>query len=136
MRENEKILNEKDDNNSVYTPVLWAVTGVLILIGLLVWFGMKQPELFGKIRDLMIVLILFVFFIFNTAVAVLFFFLASRIDSARTVLDKAITTADGKVEELADKTVGVLAKILEPFVNIETKRAGILSVFSKKDTEE
>ena len=136
MRENEKILNEKDDSKSIYTPVFWAVAAVCILVGLLVWFGIKKPELFGKMRDLMLVLILLVFFIFNTAVAVLFFFLSSRIGSARTALDKLLSSADGKVEELADKTVVVLQKILEPFVKTEERRAGLLSVFSRKDTQE
>ena len=42
----------------------------------------------------------------------------------------------GKVEELADKTVIVLQKILEPFIKAETDKAGILSIFSKKKTEE
>ncbi len=136
MRDNEEILNKKDDKRNIYTPIIWAAAAVLILLGLLIWFGIKQPVLFNNLRDLVLTIILFLLFIIGGATAVIFFILAARINSARTGLDEIISKADGKVEELADKTVIVLQKILEPFIKAETDKAGILSIFSKKKTEE
>ena len=135
MRDNEKILNREDEKRNIFRPVICAVAAVCLLIGLLIWFGVKKPELFGKMRDLAVVLVIFFFFIINTAAAVLFFILSSRIGSARDALDKAITFADGKVEELADKVADILRMILEPFIRAESEKAGILSIFSKKKTE-
>ena len=125
MRDNERILNQKDEKRSIFRPVICGVAAVCVLIGLLIWFGLKKPELFGKIRDLSITLIIFFILIFNTAAAVLFFFLSSQIGSAKTALEKILSSADGKVEELADKSIDVLERILEPFVRIETEKAGI-----------
>ena len=135
MRENEKILNQEDDKKNIDVPVRCAVIGVCLLIGLLIWFGVKDPELFGKIRDFCITLIVFLLFLINTAAAILFFFLSSRIGSARTALDQALTNADGKVEELADKTIIILKKILEPFIKVKAEKAGILTIFSKRKAE-
>ena len=132
MREEEKIRNQRDEKQDIVTPVIWAAAAVCAIIGLFIWFGIKQPNLFNNIRDLVLTLILFLVFIFNTVVAIFSFLIAGRLNNARDQLDKAITAGDGKVEELADKTVILLGKILEPFINIESSKAGILSIFTKK----
>ena len=135
MRDNEKILNQKDVKKSIFLPVLFAAAAVCLLIGLLIFFGVKDPELFDKIRDLAVTLIVLVFLVINTAAAVLFFILSPKINGARTSLDQILSSADGKVEELADKVIVVLKKILEPFITVKTEKAGVLSILSRKKEE-
>ena len=129
MREKEKLLNQNDDKQNISVPVFWSVAAVCILIGLLIWFGIKNPNVFSNVRDLTITLIAFLFFVISTALAVLFFYLSSRISDAKAAIDQAMTKADGKVEELGDKITEILKQILEPVFDTKSKKAGILNIF-------
>lgn len=135
MRENEKKLNEIEDQNNVNRPVIWVVVCLVLLVGVMVWFGIKDPAIFSDISNLVICLFALVFFLLGSVVAFLCFYLSSRIDNAKSEIDKLLTLADGKVEELADKIIILLKKILEPFVEVSAKTAGIFHVFSEKKTE-
>ena len=129
MRDNEKIRNISDDKQNVYKPVIIVTLIVAVVIGCFIWFGIKNPKVFSNIRDLTISLIAFVFFIIGTALAVLFFYLSSRIDDAKNSIDQAMNKADGKVEELGDKISEILIKILEPVFDTKSRKAGILDMF-------
>lgn len=137
MRDNEKVRNVSDDKQNVYKPVIIVTLILAIVIGCFIWFGIKNPNVFSNIRDLTITLIAFLFFIIGTVLAVLFFYLSSRIEDARTAIDQAMDKADGKVEELGGKISEILIKILEPVLDTKSRKAGILDIFkSMKENKE
>lgn len=132
MRENEKVLNSVDDKKNIERPIILIVCILVLLVGCLVWFGISQPALFGKIRDLLITLFAFVFFLLGTAAAVLCFFLSSNINNAKVKIDEALSNADGKIEELADKITEILYKIADPVINAKAKESSFFQIFSRK----
>ena len=129
MRDNEKIRNISDDRQNIYKPVIIVTLVLAVVIGCFIWFGIKNPNVFSNVRDFTITLIAFLFFVIGTALAVLFFYLSSRISDAKTAIDQAMTKADGKVEELGDKITEILKQILEPVFKKKKKKAGILNIF-------
>ena len=122
MRENEKKLNVQDDENNISTPVFWVTALVVILVGVMIWFGIKNPDIFSDLRNLLITLVSITLFILGAAAAVLCFFLASRLKDARKQVDEGLSTADGKVEEIAVLIEDLLRKILEPFISAKSKK--------------
>ncbi len=136
MREKEKKLNIQDDEENISTPIFWAAVIVVILVGIMIWFGIKNPVIFGNLRDLLITLVSAVLLIIGIALAILCFFLASRLDGARKQVDESLSKADGKVEELAVKIEEILRKILDPFIQAKSKTTGFMQLFRKKKTEE
>ena len=129
MRDNEKIRNISDDKQNIYKPVMIVTLILAVVIGCFIWFGIKNPNVFSNVRDLTITLIAFLFFVISTALAVLFFYLSSRISDAKAAIDQAMTKADGKVEELGDKITEILKQILEPVFDTKSKKAGVLNIF-------
>lgn len=129
MRDNEKIRNISDDKQNIYKPVIIVTLILAVVIGCFIWFGIKNPNVFSNVRDFTITLIAFLFFVIGTALAVLFFYLTSRINNAKTAIDQAMTKADGKVEELGEKITEILIQILEPVFNTKSKQAGVLNIF-------
>ena len=129
MRDNEKIRNISDDKQNIYKPVVIVTLILAVVIGCFIWFGIKNPNVFSNVRDLTITLIAFLFFVISTALAVLFFYLSSRISDAKAAIDQAMTKADGKVEELGDKITEILKQILEPVFDTKSKKAGVLNIF-------
>lgn len=130
MRDTEKIKNTAEDKTKVYKPVIIVTVILVIIIGLYIWLGIKYPVVFGNIRDLTITLIAVLFFIISAAIAVLCFYLSARIENAKLKIDEAVSTADGKVEETGEQISDILKKILEPVIESETHKAGILRVLS------
>ena len=129
MRDNEKIRNISDDKQNIYKPVIIVTLILSVVIGCFIWFGIKNPNVFSNVRDFTITLIAFLFFVISTALAVLFFYLSSRISDAKAAIDQAMTKADGKVEELGDKITEILKQILEPVFDTKSKKAGVLNIF-------
>lgn len=129
MRDNEKIRNISDDKQNIYKPVMIVTLILAVVIGCFIWFGIKNPNVFSNVRDFTITLITFLFFVISTALAVLFFYLSSRISDAKAAIDQAMTKADGKVEELGDKITEILKQILEPVFDTKSKKAGVLNIF-------
>lgn len=128
MRENEKIRNEIEDKQNVIKPVIIVTVILAVIIGCYIWLGIKEPKVFSNIRDLTITMITVMFFIISTVLAVLFFYLSAKIEDARTAIDQAMTTADGKVEELGDKITEILKQILEPIYESQSAIAGVMNV--------
>ena len=136
MREKEKNLNIQDDQKNISTPIFLAAALVVVLVGTMIWFGIKDPEIFGKMRDLLVTLTSVILLIIALALAVLCFFLASRLSGAKKQVDESLSAADGKVEEIAVKIEEILRKILDPFIQGKSKAAGIMHILRKKKTEE
>lgn len=135
MRDDEKIRNEDDNKKNIYRPIIIVTIILLVIIGVFIWFGLKNPVIFRNIRDMIITLGAVILFIIGAAVAVLCFFLSSRINDAMVQLDEALSDADGKIEELGDKVTEILMKILMPVFNMKSNEAGIMRIFSKKTEE-
>lgn len=135
MRNNEKIMNEAEDRRSINKPVIISAAAVVLLIACLVWFGIKNPNVFSGIRDMILTVSVLVLFLINTVIAVLCFLLTSKLGEARKTIDKYLTTADGKIEELAEKVTEVFRAILNPFIEIQAGSSSIKSLFTKWKTE-
>ncbi|MBR6090489.1 MAG: hypothetical protein IKP86_11180 [Anaerolineaceae bacterium] len=126
---------KEDDRKSIGTPLILAVLLIVILVGCLIWFGIKDPELFGKIRDLLVSIGALICFLVGAAISVLFFFLASKIDTAIIKITELLRNADGKIETVADKIAEILKKILDPFVGMKSRAAGIKGIFTRRKAE-
>lgn len=136
MRENEKKLNMADDRKTIQTPVLIAAAVFVLLCGFLAWLAVREPEALANVRDFLITLFVFLLFVIGIALTALMFYLSSRIDWAKEKIDEALSTADGKTEELADKITDILRSILNPFIEMKSRGSGIKHLFSKQNTEE
>ena len=132
MRDIDKIKNSQDDRVNIERPVILITVALIAIIGVMVWLGIRNPVIFSTIRDFLITFSAIFIFIISTALAVLCFFLASRINDAKIKLDEVLTSADGKVDELGEKIGEILKKIWEPVIKAESQTAGILHIFSKK----
>jgi len=130
MREKEKILNTADTKKNISGPVIWAAVVVILITGFFIWFGIKNPKIFGNIRDLVFTLAAIIFLLINTLVAILCFFLSAKLENARVSIDVLLSKGDMKIEELADKVTGILKGILNPFIEAQAKTAGVASVIS------
>ena len=136
MRENEKKLNLADDKKNIRTPVCLAAAVFVLLGCFLAWLAVKKPEALSGLRDLLITLFVFLLFVIGIVLTVLMIFLSSRIDGAKVRIDEAVSSADGKTEELADKITEILKSILDPFIEAKARNSGFKHLFSKKNTEE
>jgi len=136
MRDTEKIKNKADNSRTIDAPIKAAVFVVIALVTVLIWFGIKDPLLYGKIRDLVIFLTSVLLFLLGSALAVLFFFLSSKIEEAKGKLDQLLSRADIKIEELAEKVAEILRAILQPVIEAQSRKAGILHIFAKSKNKD
>lgn len=136
MREKEKNLNIADDRKNIQTPVWIAAAVFILLAGFLAWLAVKEPEAVAGVRDLLITLFVFLLFVIGIVLTALMFYLSSKIEVVKVKIDEALTTADGKTEELADKITDIFRSILNPFIEMKSRGSGIKQLFSKKNTEE
>ena len=136
MRENELKNNQIEESEKIRRPVWIAFCVAAVLTAVLIIVGIKDPDAVKSIRDLTITLAIFILFVLGAVVAVLSFFLSSKIETARGQIDEALSQADGKVEELADRVTDLLKSILSPFIRFSSNRAGISNVISERKEEE
>ena len=132
MRENEKKLNIADDQKNIQTPVLLAALVFVLLAELLAWFAVKKPEVVSSLRDFLITLFVFLLFVIGIVLTALMFYLSSRIDDAKTKIDEVASTADGKIDELADKITDILRSILNPFIEAKSKSSGLKQFLQRR----
>lgn len=135
MRDSEKIKNVQDDKKNIERPVICVTIVLIVLIGVIIWFGIRNPVVFSAIRDFLITFTALFFFILGVVLSVLCFYLTSRINDAKIKIDEAVTAADGKVVELGEKIEEILRKILEPVIQAQSESAGFLHIFSRRKTE-
>ena len=136
MRENEQRLNKRDERKQIALPVLLSVLVLAVFAGILVWLAVREPNSLSGIRDLLITLIVFLSFVIGIALTVLFIWLSSRLSGAREAIDKVLSQADGKTEEIAEKITEILRSILNPFIEIGAGSAGVRGLFTGKNTED
>lgn len=136
MRETEINKNKEEETKQIRYPVWIAFFAVFILTAVMIWFGVKDPVLFAKLRDLLISLTAVFLFVIGAALAVLFFILAGKVRESRNSIDNAMSQADGKVEELADKITEIMKTILKPFIQVQSNKAGISGLFSGRKAED
>lgn len=136
MRETEINKNKEEETKQIRYPVWIAFFAVFILTAVMIWFGVKDQVLFAKLRDLLISLTAVFLFVIGAALAVLFFIFAGKVRESRNAIDNAMSQADGKVEELADKITELMKTILKPFIQVQSNKAGISGLFSGKKAED
>ena len=136
MRETEINKNKEEETKQIRYPVWIAFFAVFILTAVMIWFGVKDPVLFAKLRDLLISLTAVFLFVIGAALAVLFFIFAGKVRESRNAIDNAMSQADGKVEELADKITEIMKTILKPFIQVQSNKAGISGLFSGRKVED
>ena len=104
----------------------------MILIGVMIWFGWKEPKIFSNVRDFIITFTVFIMFLIWLLAAVLCIFLTSRLKNGRVKLDEVISKADGSIEEIGAKVENILMDILNPIIDAMAKSRGFMSLFSRK----
>ena len=104
----------------------------MILIGVMIWFGWKEPKIFSNVRDFIITFTVFIMFLIWLLAAVLCIFLTSRLKNGRVKLDEVISKADGSIEEIGAKVENILMDILNPIIDTMAKSRGFMSLFSRK----
>lgn len=132
MRENEQIRNMKEDKQTIHRPVILVTVLIVILIGVMIWFGWKEPKIFSNVRDFIITFTVFIMFLIWLLAAVLCIFLTSRLKNGRVKLDEVISKADGSIEEIGAKVENILMDILNPIIDAMAKSRGFMSLFSRK----
>lgn len=132
MRENEQIRNMKEDKESIHRPVILVTVLLVILIGVMIWFGWKEPKIFSNVRDFIITFTVFIMFLIWLLAAVLCIFLTSRLKDGRVKLDEVLSKADGSIEEIGAKIEIILMDILNPIIDAMAKSRGFMSLFSRK----
>ena len=135
MNMEDEVRQSEENEKYVDRPIVIVVAVLILIIGCLVYFGIKDKAVLICVRDLIITLFAFFLFLLGTAAAVLCFFLTGRIGSARDAISNVLKNADVKIEELAEQITDILKKILEPFVKMESKSAGLLGIFKKNKSE-
>ena len=132
MRANDEKLNSEEDRKQVIRPVIAAVLVFTLLSACFVWLAVKQPNALISLRDLLVTLVIFILFVLGIILTIVFIILAGRVGGARTQIDQVLSTADGKIEELADKVTDLLRAILNPFLEMKSRSAGLLHILSRK----
>ena len=129
--ENKEIFRD-EKNRSVFLPLILSILIVAVLVGCFIWLGIRKPDVFASVRDFILTMFLLSFFLLGAVISVLCFLIASKIDTAILKIRELLNTADGKVEELAEKIVEILRKILDPVVAAKSKTSGFFQLFSGK----
>ena len=136
MRESEKNRNLADDRKNITKPVFLAAAAFTLLTAVIIFLSVKAPLVVIGLRDLLVSLLILLMFIIGAGIIVLCFFLSSRIESAKQQIDNAVSNADGKIEELAEKITKILQQILNPLIEMQSRKAGVVSFFSRKNNKE
>lgn len=131
MNTKNEVRQAKENEKYVDRPIVIVIACLILLIGCLVYFGIKDRAVLLCVRDLVITICAFLLFVLGTALAVLFFILARKVDDAKVDIAGVLKMADGKIEELAEKITDILRMILNPFIEMKSKNAGVLRVFKK-----
>lgn len=131
MNTKNEVRQAKENEKYVDRPIVIVIACLILLIGCLVYFGIKDRAVLLCVRDLVITICAFLLFVLGTALAVLCFLLARKVDDAKVDIAGVLKMADGKIEELAEKITDILRMILNPFIEMKSKNAGVLRVFKK-----
>ncbi|MBQ6342797.1 MAG: hypothetical protein IJI41_06720 [Anaerolineaceae bacterium] len=129
-KENQTKIEE--EKKFIQLPIVIICLVLVVIIGIFIFFGVKNTDIFKDIRDLTITLITFIMFIINLLFIILCFMLTSKIDVAKLEIRKLLEKADVEMDVIADKITKILRSILDPVIKAESKKAGLLSLFSKK----
>ena len=135
MRESEQIKNIQDNKKNIDHPVIWVAAILIIIIGMMIFLGVRNTDIFSAIRNFLITFIALLFFILGIALSVICFILSSKVNDAKIKIDEAVTSADGKVVEMGEKIEEILEQILEPVIKAQSETAGFLHIFSKGKME-
>ena len=130
MREEQQIRNENEDKQTIHKPVILVTVLLVILIGIMIWFGLKEPKIFSNIRDFIITFTVFIMFLIWILVAVLCIFLTSRLKDGKVKLDQVLSNADSTIVDIGEKVEGILVDILNPIMDTMSKSAGIMHILS------
>ncbi len=131
MNTEKEIRQAKENEKYVDRPVVFVVAGLILTIGCLVYFGIKNRAVLLCVRDLIISICAFLLFVIGLVLAILCFFLSNKIDDAKAAIADALKLADGKVEILAENITEIFRMILNPFLEMKSRSAGVLRVLKK-----
>lgn len=131
MNTEKEIRQAKENEKYVDRPIVFVVAGLILIIGCLVYFGIKNRAVLLCVRDLIISICAFLLFVIGLVLAILCFFLSNKIDGAKAAIADALKLADGKVEILAEKITEIFRMILNPFLEMKSRSAGVLRVLKK-----
>lgn len=122
----------EEEKKFIKLPIIITCLVLVIIIGIFIYFGVNRTDIFKSVRDLTITLVTFILFIINLLMIVLCFIITSKIDFAKSEIKKLLEKVDVEIDVLADKITNILRDILNPIIKAESKKAGLLSLFTRK----
>jgi len=122
----------EEEKKFIKLPIIITCLVLVIIIGIFIYFGVNRTDIFKSVRDFTITLVTFVLFIINLLMIVLCFIITSKIDVAKSEIKKLLEKVDVEIDVLADKITNILRDILNPIIKAESKKAGLLSLFTRK----
>lgn len=122
----------EEEKKFIKLPIIITCLVLVIIIGIFIYFGVNRTDIFKSVRDLTITLVTFILFIINLLMIVLCFIITSKIDVAKSEIKKLLEKVDVEIDVLADKITNILRDILNPIIKAESKKAGLLSLFTRK----
>lgn len=122
----------EEEKKFIKLPIIITCLVLVIIIGIFIYFGVNRTDIFKSVRDLTITLVTFILFIINLLMIVLCFIITSKIDVAKSEIKKLLEKVDDEIDVLADKITNILRDILNPIIKAESKKAGLLSLFTRK----
>ena len=121
-----------EEKKFIRLPIIITCLTLVVIIGLFVYFGVKRTDIFQSIRDLAITLVTLMLFIINLVLIILCFIITSKIDYAKIEIKMLLEKVDVEIDDLADKITKILRSILDPIIEAESKKAGLLRIFTRK----
>ena len=121
-----------EEKKFIRLPIIITCLTLVVIIGLFVYFGVKRTDIFQSIRDLTITLVTLMLFIINLVLIILCFIITSKIDYAKIEIKMLLEKVDVEIDDLADKITKILRSILDPIIEAESKKAGLLRIFTRK----
>ena len=131
MSEEERIQQLKNEQNrNVIIPLILSVLLVAGMIFVLIHFGIKDPTVILRMKDLAVILPLFVFFLLNFAALILLVAAGEAVKKANAAMNGAMNTANQKIADATPVINQMIREAAEPMIRSRSALAGVASVLN------
>lgn len=131
MSEEERKLQVKNEQNrNVILPLILSVLLIAGIIFALVHFGKKDPTVILRMKDLAVILPLFVFFLLGFVALILLVLAGETVKKANASMNGAMNTANQKIADATPVINQMIREAAEPMIRSRSAIAGIASVLN------
>lgn len=125
---NQQIQNEQYRN--VIVPLILSILFVAGIIFALIHFGKKDPTVILRMKDLAVIIPVFIFFLLNFAVLILLVLAGETVKKANASMNGAMNIANQKIADAAPVINQAIREAAEPMIRSRSALAGIASVLN------